>query len=156
MEIRFDRDCVEKNNRWGILNICRTEQNSRTIVSHASTRIGSTLASFLHRLLGGRGGRVDIVISDAAVGHTEIYMFIITERWDSHPITKKKNMTNACKLRAFLMRGRSCSRSCCAEFRATKVSNGLPYAGPELRPELLRPKLLLGPRVSPNFGAKAA
>ena len=41
-----------------------------SLVSYASTRIGGTLASFLHRLLGGRGIRAHIVISDAAVGHT--------------------------------------------------------------------------------------
>ena len=41
-----------------------------SFVSRASTRMESALASFLHRLQGGRGGRVGIVISDVAVGHT--------------------------------------------------------------------------------------
>ena len=42
-----------------------------SFVSRTSTHIGSALASFLPSSApGGRGGRVDIVISDAAVGHT--------------------------------------------------------------------------------------
>ena len=43
-----------------------------SFVSCANTHIGSGPTPFLHRLPKGREGRVNIVISDAAVGHTLI------------------------------------------------------------------------------------
>ena len=47
-----------------------------SFVSCASTRIGSALTSFLQSALGGRGGRVDIVTSNAAVGHTLVDIIV--------------------------------------------------------------------------------
>ena len=48
-----------------------------SFVSRASTRVGSPLASFLHRLSRGRGGRVDIMILNAAVGHTLVDIVVV-------------------------------------------------------------------------------